>query len=101
MHIRKDHKVIILAGKDKGKKGSVIKSFPKENKVIVGGLNMTKVHNKPRRGGEKGQVVEKAMPIHISNVALIDPKTGKATRIGKKITGDKKTLISKKSGSAI
>ncbi|MFA7216454.1 MAG: 50S ribosomal protein L24 [Candidatus Paceibacterota bacterium] len=101
MHIRKDHKVIILAGKDKGKKGSVIKSLPKENKVIVGGLNMTKVHNKPRRGGEKGQVVEKAMPIHISNVALMDPKTGKATRIGKKMTGDKKTLISKKSGSTI
>lgn len=101
MHIRKDHKVIVLTGKDKGKKGSVVKSLPKENKVVVGGLNMSKVHNKPRRGGEKGQIIEKAMPIHISNVALIDPKTGKATRVGKKVTGDKKVLIAKKSGTTI
>ncbi len=69
MHIKKDDKVIILAGKDKGKTGTVVKAFPKENKVIVSGVNVLKVHQKPRKGGEKGQIIDKTMPIHASNVA--------------------------------
>jgi large subunit ribosomal protein L24 len=72
MHIKKDDKVIILTGKDKGKTGTVTKSFPKENKVIVSGINVLKVHQKPRRGGEKGQIIEKMMPIHASNVKKAD-----------------------------
>ena len=71
--IKKDDKVIVLTGKDKGKTGSVTKAFPKENKVIVSGVNVLKVHQKPRKGGEKGQIVDKTMPIHVSNVR----KTGK------------------------
>ncbi len=68
MHVKKDDKVIVLTGKDKGKTGTVIKSMPKEGKVIVSGVNVLKSHQKPRRGGEKGQIVEKTMPISASNV---------------------------------
>lgn len=68
MHVKKDDKVIVLTGKDKGKSGTVVKSMPKEGKVIVGGLNLSKVHQKPRRSGEKGQIVDKAMPMNASNV---------------------------------
>ncbi|MES3005263.1 MAG: 50S ribosomal protein L24 [Patescibacteria group bacterium] len=68
MNIKKDDKVIVLTGKDKGKTGTVTKSIPKENKVIVSGVNLAKVHQKPRKAGEKGQVIERAMPIHASNV---------------------------------
>lgn len=68
MHVKKDDKVIVLAGKDKGKTGSIIKSLPKENKVIVSGVNLVKKHQRARRSGEKGQVVDKPMPIHVSNV---------------------------------
>lgn len=68
MHVKKDDKVIVIAGKDKGKTGSVVKAFPKENKVIVSGVNVLKVHQKARRAGEKGQIIDKTMPIHVSNV---------------------------------
>ena len=68
MHVKKDDKVIVLTGKDKGKTGTVVKSLPKENKVIVSGVNVLKVHQKPRKGGEKGQIIDKTMPIHVSNV---------------------------------
>jgi large subunit ribosomal protein L24 len=71
MHVKKDDKVIILTGKDKGKTGSVVKSFPKENRVIVSGVNVAKVHSKARKGGEKGQILEKSMPIHVSNVKKV------------------------------
>lgn len=69
MHVKKDDKVIVLNGKDKGKSGSIVKSFPKLGKVIVSGINISKVHQKPRRSGEKGQIIDKAMPIDVSNVA--------------------------------
>ena len=68
MKIKKDDKVIVLTGKDKGKTGSVIKAFPKEDRIIVSGVNVLKVHQKPRKGGEKGQIIDKTMPIHVSNV---------------------------------
>lgn len=68
MHIKKDDKVIVLTGKDKGKTGTVTKSMPKEGRVIVSGVNVLKVHQKPRRSGEKGQIVDKTMPINASNV---------------------------------
>ena len=71
MHVKKDDKVIILTGKDKGKTGSVLKSFPKENKVIVSGVHVLKVHQKPRKAGEKGQIIDKAMPINVSNVRKV------------------------------
>jgi large subunit ribosomal protein L24 len=68
MNVKKDDKVIILTGKDKGKTGSVIKAMPKEGKVIVSGVNISKKHQKARKSGEKGQIIEKAMPISVSNV---------------------------------
>jgi large subunit ribosomal protein L24 len=70
MTIKKNDNVIILAGKDKGKTGKVVKSFPRDNKVIVEGLNLVKKHMRPRKEGQKGQVVDQAMPIHVSNIAL-------------------------------
>lgn len=73
MHIKKDDKVIVITGKDKGKTGSVLKSMPKEGKVIISGINLSKKHQRPRKSGEKGQILDKAMPIHASNVR----KTGK------------------------
>ena len=75
MKIKKDDKVIVLTGKDKGKTGSVTKAFPKENKVIVSGVNVLKVHQKARKGGEKGQIIDKTMPIHVSNVRKINNQT--------------------------
>ena len=77
MKIKKDDNVIVLTGKDKGKKGTVLKAFPKENKVVVSGVNMLKKSQKPRKGGEKGQVIEKTMPIDVSNVKLVDRKEKK------------------------
>lgn len=71
MHIKKDDKVIVLTGKDKGKSGTVTKAFPKEGKVIVSGINVLKVHKKARKSGEKGQILDKNMPIDASNVKKV------------------------------
>lgn len=68
MHIKKDDKVIVLTGKDKGKTGTVLKSMPKEGRVVVSGVNVLKVHQKARKAGEKGQIIDKTMPINASNV---------------------------------
>jgi len=75
MKIKKDDKVIVLTGKDKGKTGTVTKSLPKEGKVVVSGVNVLKVHQKPRKGGEKGQIIDKTMPISVSNVKLAEKKS--------------------------
>ena len=71
MKIKKDDKVIVLTGKDKGKTGSVTRSLPKEGKIIVSGVNILKVHQKPRKSGEKGQILDKTMPISVSNVKKV------------------------------
>ncbi len=68
MHVKKDDKVIVLTGKDKGKTGSIIKAMPKEGKVVVSGINLSKKHQRARKSGEKGQILDKAMPINASNV---------------------------------
>ena len=80
MHVKKDDKVIVLSGKDKGKTGTVVKALPKEDRIIVSGVNVLKVHNKPRKGGEKGQIIDKTMPIHVSNVKIVGKD---ATKKGK------------------
>ncbi len=69
MHIKKDDKIIVLSGKDKGKTGTILKAMPKEGKVVVSGINISKRHQKPRKSGEKGSIVDKAMPMDASNVA--------------------------------
>jgi large subunit ribosomal protein L24 len=71
MHVKKDDKVIVLTGKDKGKTGSVVKSMPKVGKVVVSGINLSKKHQRARKSGEKGQILDKAMPISASNVKKV------------------------------
>ncbi len=71
MHVKIDDKVIVFTGKDQGKTGSIVKSIPKENKVVVSGVNLSKKHQRARKSGEKGQILEKPMPIHASNVKKI------------------------------
>jgi large subunit ribosomal protein L24 len=96
MKIKKGDSVLIISGKDKGKTGKITKAFPKELKVLVDGINMRKKHVKPKREGEKGQVVEVPSAINASNVKIICPKCGKATRLGCKIENDNKHRICKK-----
>ena len=106
--VRKDDMVKVISGKDKGKTGRVLRVEPKHDRVFVEGLNIQKRHQKPRtirdvqRGGEVGGVIEKEGPIHVSNVALLDPKEKKPTRIGTTVTSDgKRARVAKRSGTQI
>ncbi|MDQ3075617.1 MAG: 50S ribosomal protein L24 [bacterium] len=101
MKLKTGDNVIIMAGKDKGKKGKILRVLPAKNKLVVEGLNMTKRHQRPRKSGEKGSMVNTAMPMSASNVMIADPKTGKATRLGKKKVGDKFVRIARKSGQEV
>jgi len=101
MKLKKGDNIIAIAGKDKGKKGKIVRVIPKENKVVVEGINILKKHQRPRKTGEKGQVIKIAMPIHVSNVMVIDPKTEKGSRIGKKKLGDKMIRVTRKSNQEI
>lgn len=101
MNFKTGDKVIVIAGKDKGKIGNITKILSKDNKVIVEGVNIVKKHIKPR-GNESGSIVEIESPLHSSNVMIVDPKTNKRTRIGHKINKDgKKIRVTKDSNSAI
>ncbi len=101
MKLKKGDNIIIIAGKDKGKKGKITKVFPILNKVVVEGSNMMKKHQRPRKSGEKGQMVSISMPMHASNVMIADPKSGKPSKIGKKKVGDKMVRIARKSKQEI
>lgn len=102
MKIKKNDTVMIMVGKDKGKAGKVMQVFPKENKVVIEGLNIHYRHLRPRRQNEKGQRIEYAAPLNASNVMLVDPKTGKPTRVGyKKLESGERVRIAKKSGEVI
>tara|TARA_R110002072_G_scaffold96195_2_gene211711 strand:- start:4574 stop:4891 length:318 start_codon:yes stop_codon:yes gene_type:complete len=99
--IKKGDKVVVLSGRDKGKTGEVIKSIPAESRVIVQGVNMVKRHNRPAQGSPGG-IENKELSIHVSNVALADPKSGEATRVGFKILKDgKKVRVATKSGEVV
>lgn len=101
MKIKKGDQVIVITGRDKGKTGEVIKAMPKDSKVVVQGINLVKRHTKPTQESAGG-IVSKEHPIHVSNVALIDPKTGKATRVGIKVDENgQKSRVAKKSGEVI
>ncbi len=93
--------MVVIAGKDKGKEGKVLKVFPKLDKVLVDGLNMVKKHLKPRYSGKEGQIIDKPVPIHISNVQIKDPKSGKPSRVRFEFKKDKKIRVSVKSGSEL
>ncbi|MDP2593086.1 MAG: 50S ribosomal protein L24 [bacterium] len=99
MKIKKGDNIIVISGKERGKTGAVSEVFPKLGKVIVSGLNMAKRHKKASKTSGKGQIVEVAMPVDVSNVSLVE--NGKPVRVGYKMEGDKKIRVSKKSGSAI
>ncbi|MEP0201539.1 MAG: 50S ribosomal protein L24 [Halioglobus sp.] len=99
--IKRDDEVIVLAGKDKGKRGKVRKVMD-DNRMVVSGINMVKKHTKPNpQAGVAGGIVEQEAPIQGSNVAIFNPGTSKADRVGFKIEGDKKIRIFKSNGEAI
>ena len=100
MKIKKGDEVVVISGKYKGVKGKVLQAHPSESRVVVEGVNRHKWHIKPTQE-QPGHIVDREAPIHVSNVALIDPKTKKATRAGYEMKGDKKVRVSKKSGSEI
>jgi len=101
LKIKKGDKVVVITGRDKGKVGEVKKVLPTENRVIVDGVNMVKRHTRPS-AGDPGGIVEKEASIHVSNVAYVDPKTDKPTRIGYKTLEDgRKVRYAKRSGEVI
>ncbi len=100
-HIRKDDKVIVLAGADKGKTGKVLKVLRDEDRVVVEGVHVVSKSTKPSAQNPQGGIVKQEASIHISNVSLIDPKSGKATRIRVEREGKNVKRISKKSGEEI
>ena len=99
--IKKGDKVVVITGKDKGKTGDVLQVLVAENRVLVSGVNVAKRHTKAQ-GATEGGIINKNLPIHISNVALRDPKSGKPTRVGfKTLDGGKKARVAKRSGEVI
>ncbi len=101
LKVKKGDQVIVIAGKDKGKKGAILKVIPSELRVIVAGINKVKRHTKPSKTSAGG-IVEQEAALHVSNVALADPKTGKPTRVGYKTLADgKKVRVAKKSGEVL
>ena len=102
MKIKKGDKVEVLTGKDKGKRGEVLRVYPEKNKVVVEGVAIAKRHVKPNAANQQGGIVEAEAAIDASNVALIDPKTDKTTRVGYLIKeGGTKVRVSKKSGAEL
>lgn len=100
MRIKAGDTVTVIAGKDKGKQGTVLKTLPKRDRVIVEGVNIAKKHQKPTQMSTGG-IEELEMPIHVSNVQLVDPSTGEATRVGYRFEDGKKVRFAKKSGQSI
>ena len=99
--IKKGDRVIVTTGRDKGRKGEVLKVMPKEDRALVSGINTVKRHQKQTQR-QQGGIVNKEAPIHLSNLAHVDPKSGEATRIGFKVLGDgRKVRFAKKSGEVI
>lgn len=98
-HIRKGDLVQVNAGEDKGKQGKVLQMFPKEQRAIVEGINMVSKHMKPNAAHPQGGIIKKESPIHISNLNVVDPSTGKPTRIGRRRNAEGKLVrYAKRSG---
>ena len=100
LKIKTGDQVVVLSGDDKGKTGEVVKSMPKEGKVVVQGVNLVKRHTKPSQT-TPGGIVTKEAPINVSNVAIVDPKSGKASKIGYKEVNGNKVRVARKSGEVI
>ncbi|HBF88163.1 MAG TPA: 50S ribosomal protein L24 [Bacteroidales bacterium] len=103
LHIKKGDTVVVLAGDSKGQQGKVLEVIVKKDKAIVEGVNMVSKHTKPNAASPQGGIIKKEAPIHVSNLMLVDPATGKATRTGRKIDEKTSKLVrySKKSGEEI
>jgi large subunit ribosomal protein L24 len=99
--IRAGDEVQLIAGKDRGKKGKVLQVWPKDDKVLVEGLNMVKRHTKPRPPAEPGGVIEKPAPVHISNVMLLDPKDNAPTRVRIEVQDGVRVRVAVRSGERI
>jgi large subunit ribosomal protein L24 len=98
--IKKGDKVIVIAGRDKGRQGEVLSVSPVDNRAVVSGINVVKRHTK-QTAAQEGGIVSKSLPIHLSNIAIRDPKDGKPTRVGYKMVGEKKVRFAKRSGVQI
>lgn len=102
MHVKKGDTVIVISGKDKGKKGRVLQAYPKESRILVEGVNLVKKHTRPSQANPQGGIITQEAPIHSSNVMLVDPKTGGTTRVGYKVLDSgEKVRVAKKSGETI
>jgi large subunit ribosomal protein L24 len=100
--IRRDDEVVVLAGKDKGKQGKVLRVLPSEDRVYVDGINMIKKHQKGNpQAGEPGGIIEKEASIHVSNIAIVNSATGKADRVGFRIEDEKKVRFFKSNGDLV
>lgn len=100
--LKKGDQVVVISGKDRGKRGGILKVIPKDGAVLVEKVNMIKRHTKPTKINPQGGIIEKEAPLHISKVMMVDPATGKGTRIGKKLLEDgRKVRVSKKSGEVL
>ena len=101
MFIKKDDKVVVISGKDKGKEGKVLSASPKTGKVIVEGVNVASKHVKPKKQGEQGGIIKMETPIYACKVQVVGPKCGKPTRVAHKLDGDKKVRVCKKCGAEL
>jgi large subunit ribosomal protein L24 len=101
LKIRKKDRVIVIAGKDKGKIGEVTAVLPAESRVVVAGVNMIARHTRPSQANPQGGIVRREASIHISNVAHVDPKDNKPTRVGYKMVKDEKVRVARRSGEVI
>ena len=101
MHVKKGDKVKVITGKDKGKEGVILAAFPKQDRVLVEGVNIVKKHIKPNQLNPQGGIVSQEAAIHVSNVMLIDPKSGEPTRVGYKIEDGKKVRFFKSNNQII
>ena len=101
MNIKKDDVVVVLSGKDKGKQGKVLSVDPKAGKVVVEKINMVSRHQKPRKQGEEGGIIQKEAPLYACKVMAVCPKCNKATRVAHKVEGGKKVRVCKHCGAEI
>lgn len=102
LHVRKGDHVLVIAGKDKGKKGHILEAYPTEGRVLVEGVNIIKRHTRPNQVNPQGGIIEREAAIHASNVMIVDPKSGEPTRTGKKLLKDgSKVRYAKKSGEVL
>jgi len=102
LHVKKGDQVVVITGKDKGKKGRILAAYPTEQRVLIEGVNVVKRHTRPNPANPQGGIIEKEAPIHVSNVMIVDPKSGQPTKIGKKILADgTKVRYAKKSGEVL